>query len=361
MAGWDQKYEKLSSPIRLDSGAILVTESALIRQILHDQENYVDESAFLRTRNFFPLPHEQRINVVRQFIRIMSPATDLVSDSLSSFFEAKRTLKMQSDGIWMMYALYKDKIWDPQRSADYGQYIEHYIARKTIHDDVQGGFRRLQGLQREQLDVNLGNLLRADSSGPHHDLVSVVKNVQLDLTPVESSELLLRLVQSLVAFTGVAFEFSLYYLALHPQWLQWIDSEERAKAFVLELQRLYPTAWRLTRTAKQSHHLDGIQVIEGDDVILGHSVAHKNFEEWGRESQEFQPDRWIDQSPTRILTFGSGPGACPGKNIALNILARSLLWASEHFAELDVVQKSRSPYVRSILAAPRLRLSIRKN
>lgn len=360
MVEWHEKYGEAKKPVKLETGPWLVTDEALIKAILHDQANYVDESAFLRTRNFFPLPHDQRVRVLKRFIGLASPAIEQLPEFLDQQFKRPRTLRMQSDGIWLMYSLYKDRIFDPRRASDFNNHVEYYLGRKTVRDDVQGAFWRLKGKARDELDLKVGELLDQENHVAYDDLVTIVNDVELELLPAEKSELFLRLVQSLVAFTGAAFELAFYFLAVNPSWLQWLDNELKARAFILELQRLYPTAWRLTRTAARDHYLNGVLVAEGDEVILGHSVAQKSIEAWGRDSEIFDPERWVQQTQNRLLTFGAGPGVCPGKNIAIKLLTQAVLWVGTNVSELQINSPAQEPYVRSILAAPRAELNFHR-
>lgn len=358
MVSWDKAFTRQSTPIRLDSGAHLVTSPALITTVLKDKVNYVDESAFLRTATFFPLPPQVRMGVVRDFIRLMTPATDQVPDVIRDRWQKSGRFAMQGDGVWLMYSLYQDRIHHPERSGDYAKLIKYYIERKTIHDDIQGGFKRLEGKPRADLDASLGAVIAADRSS-FKDLVDIVQRTDMVTLPNEQSELLLRLVQSLVAFTGTALEAAFYHVGRNPRWGLWIQSEEHARAYLMEMQRLFPTAWRLTRTASQDHVLGSAAVRAGEQIILGSSVAHKTQDSWGSNATTFDPQRWLNPDPPGLFSFGAGHGTCPGKNIALDVLTKALWSTVSSFSIEAPSTRTPRPYVRSILAAPRVALTVR--
>jgi len=120
------------------------------------------------------------------------------------------------------------------------------------------------------------------------------------------------------------------------------------------MKRLFPTAWRLTRTVAQPHVLGGVAVQPGDVVLIATSSVHRSTAEWS-QAREFEPARWSDGTSSRsraYLPFGRGPGMCPGRNIALEVVQFAL---SNLFGRYRV-QVRRSPlarpYVRSLLAAP---------
>lgn len=357
MARWNRLYDGITTPVRLDSGAVLVTDAQQIRSVLKDKEHFVDESAFLRTSTFFPLPESQRFHLVKSFIELMQPDIPHLERLLEKRFARSSNFRLQADGTWLMYHLYENRIHASQRNSRISELVKYYVARKTIHDDIQGGLRRLQGKSRAQLDTKLGRIL-ATENPIYPDLVSVVLASKLEMPEMERSELYLRLVQSLVAFTGTALETSLYFLARNSGWKPWIRSREHAHAFVLETLRCFPTAWRLTRTVSINHHLDTFPLIENDELILAISVPQVKASLWG-QYPGFDPHRWMNENGTNgLYLFGLGKGSCPGKKIALTTITQCF-WRIVRSYSISVVRdRTANPYVRSILASPRVNLKI---
>lgn len=83
--------------------------------------------------------------------------------------------------------------------------------------------------------------------------------------------------------------------------------------------RLYPLFGITNRIAEKDFELKNRQIIpKGMNILFNfvkcHALGFKN-------PTEFDPDRWLEHSPTEscYMPFGAGPRMCPAKNVAYNI------------------------------------------
>ncbi|CAA0839465.1 cytochrome P450- family 96- subfamily A-polypeptide 1 [Striga hermonthica] len=94
-------------------------------------------------------------------------------------------------------------------------------------------------------------------------------------------------------------------------------------AALTECLRLFPTAPVIMRDPTQEDVLpSGHRVGQRTKVILCTYAMGRMSEIWGEDWAEFRPERWIDErgelkrvSSNMFLAFGSGPWACPGKEM----------------------------------------------
>ncbi len=100
-----------------------------------------------------------------------------------------------------------------------------------------------------------------------------------------------------------------------------------ARAVVAEAMRLYPPAYAIGRRATADFALDGWTVPEGALVITSQWVASRDPRWWGRDAQQFRPERWLAAGGRFDLTapghprmayhpFGAGSRICIGEDFA---------------------------------------------
>jgi cytochrome P450 len=97
--------------------------------------------------------------------------------------------------------------------------------------------------------------------------------------------------------------------ALH--YLDWVLSESL---------RLYPPAWRITRTARHVDCIDGFHIPAGMSVLILVYALHRHPAFW-LEPERFDPDRFdpargVGQLPFAWLPFGAGSRQCMGRDMA---------------------------------------------
>lgn len=128
------------------------------------------------------------------------------------------------------------------------------------------------------------------------------------------------------------------YDRMRDEVLEMFGTEEQAKApltwdnmracttmqhMILETARMYPLLMNIGRNAKQDTvlprggGLDGSQplaVPKGASIITNLYVMHRREEEWGSDSKEFNPDRWVGRKfGPEVSPFGGGPRVCIGR------------------------------------------------
>jgi cytochrome P450 len=140
--------------------------------------------------------------------------------------------------------------------------------------------------------------------------------------------------------TALALTWAFYALSKHPEWVEKILDEVRVCApdgrlgsaqlprlvatrqVVQESLRLYPSAPVIVRHANRAVSLPGLEIREGETVVLPIYVIHRHRRLW-RQPDRFDPERFsAEASAARhryaYLPFGAGPRICIGLNFALN-------------------------------------------
>lgn len=88
-----------------------------------------------------------------------------------------------------------------------------------------------------------------------------------------------------------------------------------------ETLRLYPTAYALTRIAREADVVGGYDVPAGAVVTLSPYISHRNSDHWP-EPDKFDPERFRpgaehDRPKFAYLPFGAGPRQCIGNMFAI--------------------------------------------
>jgi hypothetical protein len=357
--GWDKQAAKSNVPRRLATGAVLVADSASVHEVLSHSELYVEESAFLRTRSFTPLPRQARADVISMLMTSIDTHPPTWAQVHPGDLPTERWLRTQSWGIRLMRGMYRDALAHDRGEA-VDRVIDDYVERKTIRDDLFGQYRRMGPAERDDLHMRMGRELESAVRDPREDdLFGKLANFEFPFPTIEKGELFLRLVQSTVAFTGAAVEMAVWEAS---------GKEERKRAYasgsskseVRELLRIFPIAWRVTRTVKEPHSLGDEDLKVDDELIISAATVHRTDPSWERPL-EFDASRWHDPAVMRsraYLPFGRGPGMCPGRNVAVDVIEHAL----GHIYGLHDVTVRRTawprPYVRSVLSAPTSRIKL---
>ena len=110
--------------------------------------------------------------------------------------------------------------------------------------------------------------------------------------------------------------------ALHSEWgvnQATIHNMPRARAFVQEVLRLYPSAWWFARTALTDRTIDGLSVKKGTSIIICPWALHRQPDLW-HSPGVFDPMRFFGKSAPEKFTyipFGAGPRTCIGMHLAM--------------------------------------------
>ncbi|NTX40460.1 cytochrome P450 [Myxococcus sp. CA033] len=102
-----------------------------------------------------------------------------------------------------------------------------------------------------------------------------------------------------------------------------------------ETLRLYPTAWKLVRVAKEEDTVGGYRVEPGTVVVAITYVLHRHPEFWS-SPETFDPDRFAPESrgarhKFAYIPFGAGQHICIGNNLSLMFGALVLAMVSQRF------------------------------
>ena len=83
--------------------------------------------------------------------------------------------------------------------------------------------------------------------------------------------------------------------------------------------RLYPPATLLPRMAFEDIKLGDLLIPKGLSIWIPVLAIHHNEELWGKDVNEFNPQRFASKSfiPGRFMPFGSGPRNCIGQSFAV--------------------------------------------
>lgn len=154
------------------------------------------------------------------------------------------------------------------------------------------------------------------------------------LTHQEIRDQTITLVAAGFATTSAAMGWAVYTLARHPQWQKRAHDEARAfmagsgdmdaikqltvlPAIVRETLRLYPSATILARRVERPFTIHGVDVHEGETVILSPYATHRDPRNHDRPTT-FDPDRWADgpPAPGTYIPWGGGAHRCLGSRLA---------------------------------------------
>ena len=186
--------------------------------------------------------------------------------------------------------------------------------------------------------------LDAENQGePPHDLLTRLLAARDPQTGARLDEASVR--ANVLTFIGAGHEttangltWSLYLLALHPEWRALVEQEVdealadgvseaalarliRTRATFEEALRLYPPAASLSREAIGPDELCGRTIRPGATVIISPWVLHRHRKLWERpdyfEPQRFMPGQRESIDRFAYLPFGAGPRLCIGMGFAL--------------------------------------------
>lgn len=360
---WEKKAAGSSGAFRLATGPLVVVDRELARSVLLDSQSYLESSAFLRTQTYFPLPPDARRVAIGGLIRVLGAHPAKSAADLAGYVPAGRWLRNHAWGVLYMRRYFAD-VLACERGGPLEGLIDDFVAGKTIGDDVAGRLARMPDEVRDALHRDVtAELDRAevDPAEPR-DLVDVVRSLDLELPGSDRGELYLRLLQSVIGFTGTALEWAVILADKHPEFAAALRSGADCRHFLVEGQRLYPTAWRLLRQARVAHQIGGHEVRPDDDVIIATSTLHRRADYWP-DTSEYRPDRWRAETVARdraFMPFGQGKGMCPGREAAYSSIEAALTALFQTY-RVDVrVSRWRRPYTRALLAPPRGRVRFRQ-
>ena len=203
--------------------------------------------------------------------------------------------------------------------------------------DVDGILPTRKNLEYKQAIADL-EAVAADLSRSPRGILS-----SLDPVVADHGKRVLRdqIITMLVAgfdTTATAACWVAYTLATRPDLVAWLRPEAdsvvrrdwgvdaaslrempRARAFVQEVLRVYPSGWWLARVALADMILDGVPIKKGTSLLVFPWILHRQPDLWP-EPLTINPMRFFDKRPPEkfaYLPFGAGPRACIGQHLAM--------------------------------------------
>ncbi|KAK3388707.1 cytochrome P450 [Sordaria brevicollis] len=165
-------------------------------------------------------------------------------------------------------------------------------------------------------------------SEDHFDILSLL----IKSNNFSEAELVDQLLTFLAAgheTTSSAFTWATYELAKNPEMQSTLRSEVRRalpgfphfvpgqdiagilehlpylNAIMNETLRLYPTVPMTVRTATVDTTVLGHPIKKGTEIMMSPWIVNRYTDNWGNNSTEFRPERWIDQEGTHIAEDGT--------------------------------------------------------
>jgi len=152
-------------------------------------------------------------------------------------------------------------------------------------------------------------------ANPTEDLSSYLVQATLDGKPLEDRELLAYFLIMATAghdTTSSAITGGIKALIEHPDQLQVLRQDRsKVRSAVEEILRWVTPTIHFARTAASDYELRGQIIRKGETVVLYYSSANRD-EDVFKEPEKFN----IRRSPNPHLSFGSGPHACLGMQLA---------------------------------------------
>ncbi|TMW84948.1 hypothetical protein EJD97_024086 [Solanum chilense] len=118
--------------------------------------------------------------------------------------------------------------------------------------------------------------------------------------------------------TALLLTWTVMLLASNPSWQDKVRQE--LSMIINESLRLYPPATVLPRMAFEDFKLGDLNIPKGLSIWIPVLAIHHSEEIWGKDANEFRPDRFASKPFTagrNFLPFAAGPRNCVGQSFAL--------------------------------------------
>jgi cytochrome P450 len=129
--------------------------------------------------------------------------------------------------------------------------------------------------------------------------------------------------------TGAAvLTWTFYLLAQHPEIAETLVRQIQAgsesdliEQVLREAMRLYPPAYRISRTVVETCHLGATKVNAGAELVMPQWAVHRSPRYYD-EPEQFRPERWNADFISRLphfayFPFGGGPRTCIGNTFGM--------------------------------------------
>ena len=186
---------------------------------------------------------------------------------------------------------------------------------------------------------------------PRDDLVSAIATAPIDGDLLSEAELAMFLIQLLVAgneTTRNLISGGLVALADRPeQWQRIVENEDVLPTAVEELLRWTTPVTSFLRTATKQTSLGGVEIGEGDPILLLYGSANLDEDAFGPTVNELD----VTRSPNPQVSFGVGNHFCLGAALArmeADILLRGLASRASTLQRIGEVERSPSTVIAGL-------------
>jgi len=238
--------------------------------------------------------------------------------------------------------------------------------------EYQAAIDELDRVVSEIIAERRGTEGHEDDEDPPMDVLSILLRAQ-NRGEQTSKQLRDEVVTMLLAghdTTALTLTYSWYLLANHPEVERAVQAEADAvegpvtfeavreldliERVIQESMRLYPPVYVIFRQPTRDVELGGYRVPKGASVMLPQWAVHRSPDFWD-EPDQFDPDRWLDQSDRprfAYFPFGGGPRHCIGKHLAM-LEAQVILATVAREFSLDTDREGELDLLPSLTAHPR--------
>jgi cytochrome P450 len=171
--------------------------------------------------------------------------------------------------------------------------------------------------------------------------------------------------------TGAAsISWTLYLLARHPDVARRLAAAPAGGSYVHQVvhesMRLFPPAYRVSRTVIRSCELGAMKVPRGAEVVIPQWAVHRSPRLF-REPNAFQPERWTAELTKKLpkfayFPFGGGQRVCIGNHFGLQESLR-VVWEVNRRFEMRLAKGAKADPVLGVTLLPRegsLRIEYRR-
>ena len=213
---------------------------------------------------------------------------------------------------------------------------------------------KIQQLQSD-MQAYLLATTRERRGAPRDDIISVLANVEIDGESLTDQELVMFLVQLLVAgneTTRHSLSGGVWAMAEHPdQWKRVVADRALVEPAAEETLRWTTPVISFMRTATRDTELSGVAIAAGDPVLMLYASANRDETVFGPTAGSFD----VGRDPSPQVAFGFGHHFCLGAALArleLRAMSEALLDRFTSVEPAGEVERSSSFVIAGIKHAP---------
>ncbi|KAJ9563441.1 hypothetical protein OSB04_008601 [Centaurea solstitialis] len=282
------------------------------------------------------------------FPHLQALTSDVISRTAfgSSYEEGRRIFELQKEMVSlllpMILSVYipSSRFWPTKKNKRIKEIDIHVKA--SIRDIISKRLKAMEDGQPSHDDL-LGILLESNQNEIQQmSIEDVIEECKLFYFAGQET-------------TSNLLVWSMILLSQHPSWQAQardevflvfgrkepeVDGLNRLKIVTMilhEVLRLYPALPSIYRLTHEETKLGEMSLPGGTALTVPVVVLHRDSEIWGRDANEFNPQRFVDgvlkvaKGPTSYLPFGWGPRICIGQHFAMMEAKIALAMILQHF------------------------------